>query len=235
MITMKEIIDLMRLDFICMKRKTLLPLVLALICAAATGIFMHPVFMMMILVFSWLPIEALFSITAKGNMDKLYGMLPVRRGRLVWARFLLSAIIIALATAFVIAVAWLAFKLNLFYDKELILESEGMGTFEGSVMMASVIFDLSCLFCAWELTTIFVLGMEREFIGIVTGLLLMFVATVVFVEMNIDMQSMLTKFATGMGKLYMKSVYYVVVFGVGLAIMAAFAAISYFATRRREI
>ena len=234
---MKEIANLMRLDFICMKRKTLLPLVLALICAAATGIFMHPVFMMMILVFSWLPIEALFSITAKGNMDKLYGMLPVRRGRLVWARFLLSAMIMVVATAFVIAVAWLAFKLNLFYDKQLILESEstGMGTFEGSVMMASVIFDLSCLFCAWELTTIFVLGMEREFIGIVTGLLMMFGATVVFVEMNIDMQSLLTKFVTGMGKLYMKSVYYVVVFGVGLAIMAAFAAISYFATRRREI
>ena len=219
---MKEIIDLMRLDFICMKRKTLLPLVLALICAAATGIFMHPVFMMMILVFSWLPIEALFSITAKGNMDKLYGMLPVRRGRLVWARFLLSAMIMVVATAFVIAVAWLAFKLNLFYDKQLILESEstGMGTFEGSVMMASVIFDLSCLFCAWELTTIFVLGMEREFIGIVTGLLMMFGATVVFVEMNIDMQSLLTKFVTGMGKLYMKSVYYVVVFGVGLALAA---------------
>lgn len=234
---MKEIIDLMRLDFICMKRKTLLPLVLALICAAATGIFMHPIFMMMILVFSWLPVEALFNITAKGNMDKLYGMLPVRRGRLVWARFLLSSIIMVVATAFVIAVAWLAFKLNLFYDKELILESEstGMGTFEGSVMAASVIFDLSCLFCAWELTTIFVLGMEREFIGIVTGLLMMFGATVVFVEMNIDMQSLLTKFVTGMGKLYMKSVYYVVVFGVGLAIMAVFAAISYLATRRREI
>ena len=233
---MKEIIDLMRLDFICMKRKTLLPLVLALICAAATGIFMHPVFMMIILVFSWLPIEALFSITAKGNMDKLYGMLPVRRGRLVWARFLLSAMIMVVATAFVIAVAWLAFRLNLFYDEELILESEGMGTFEGSVMMASVIFDLSCLFCAWELTTIFVLGMEREFIGIVTALLVMFGAGIVFVEMNVDMSSMLTKFVTGIGKLYiMKSVYYIAVFGVGIAIMAIFAAISYFVTRRREI
>ena len=232
---MKEIVDLMRLDFICMKRKTLLPLTLALICAAATGIFMHPVFMMMILVFSWLPVEALFGITAKGNMDKLYGMLPVRRGRLVWARFLLSAMIMVVATAFVIAVAWLAFRLNLFYDEELILESEGMGTFEGSVMMASVIFDLSCLFCAWELTAIFVLGMEREFIGIVTGLLMMFGAGIVFAEMNVDMQSLLTKFVTGMGKLYMKSVYYVVVFGVGIAIMAIFATISYFATRRREI
>lgn len=234
---MKEIINLMRLDFICMKRKTLLPLVLVLIAAAAVGIFVQPIFMMLILAFSWLPVEALFGIAAKGNMDKLYGMLPVRRGRLVWARFLLSAIIIALATAFVIAVAWLAFKLNLFYDKELILESEstGMGTFESSVMVASVIFDLSCLFCAWELTTIFVLGMEREFIGIVTGLIVLFGATVAFVEMNIDMQSLLTKFVTGMGKLYMKSVYYVIVFGVGLAIMVAFAAISYLATRRREI
>lgn len=234
---MKEIINLMQLDFICMKRKTLLPLVAALIAAAAAGIFIHPIFMMLILTFSWLPVEALFSIAAKGNMDKLYGMLPVRRGRLVWARFLLSAIIMVVATAFVIAVAWLAFRLNLFYDEELILESEsmGMGTFESSVMVASVFFDLSCLFCAWELMTIFVLGIEREFIGIVTALLVMFGAVVVFVKMNVDMQSLLTKFVTGLGKLYMKSAYYIVVFGVGIAIMAIFATISYFATRRREI
>lgn len=232
---MKEIINLMRLDFICMKRKTLLPLVVALIAAAAVGIFVQPIFMMLILAFSWLPVEALFGIAAKGNMDKLYGMLPVRRGRLVWARFLLSAIIMVVTTALIIAVTWLAFRLNLFYDEVLILESESMGTFEGSVMAASVFFDLSCLFCAWELTTIFVLGIEREFIGIVTGLLVMFGAGIVFAEMNVDMQSMLTKFVTGMGKLYMKSVYYVVVFGVGIAIMAIFATISYLATRRREI
>ena len=227
---MKEIVNLLRLDFICIRKKTLIPMLGGMIVFALFGFFLAPEFMLSVIIFSGLFPYAMFTISAKNNFNKLYGMLPVRRSSIVYARFILGALSIGVVSAVMIPISYAA-QLAGIYNEELVV----MGNYGLSLIdQGTTCFVIICLFTAIQFSMVFIFGIERELLVSIISTVIFILLIVLSVALGTDA---VDKIIEVMGNLHdsNKPLFYIITYVSGLFAMFIFAMITGAVMKKREL
>lgn len=233
----KEITNLMKLDLICIRKKSLLPLIFGVLVFAAFGIFISPIFAVPIIIFSELAVHTMFSIAAKNDFNKLYGILPVHRSSIVFAHFLLGLLSIGIVTALVILTGYISEHLALFgeIDEEALIEYDALKNAGFTVpMSATLLFAATCVLTAMEYSVVFILGVEKEILGtLLVGIVLGLVSCIVFMT-DTDIIGKTSEF---FGKIYDKNefIFYTVFYVFGIIFMLIFSFITSTIIGKREL
>lgn len=170
---MKNIMNLMKLDFIALKSK-MLPLVLiCLVLSAMISIFVLPHFVYAFLITSAMILQPMFIIAEKNGFNKLYGILPVKRTEIVAARFILGFIIIVVSAVILTIIGYIGTWINIAgrFPEEtamLIELNERLKEMEFTLIdVAGMMFVLACFMGAVEYAILFILGTSKEIIGVI--------------------------------------------------------------------
>lgn len=229
----KEITNLMKLDLICIRKKSLLPLIFGVLVFVAFGIFISPIFAVPIIIFSGLAVHTMFNIAAKNDFNKLYGILPVHRSSIVFAHFLLGLLSIGIVTALVILTGYISEHLAVFHLDEseyVALKNAGFTI----PMSATLLFAAICVLTAMEYSVVFILGVEKEILGtLLVGIVLGLVSCIVIMT-DTDIIGEASEF---FGKIYNKSefIFYTVFYVFGIIFMLIFSFITSTIIGKREL
>lgn len=234
---MKEITNLIKLDFICLKRKVMIPAIILILFVTTTALLMGPIMAVPMVAFSGLFIYPMFNIAAKNEFDKLYGTLPINRSKIVLARFLSGYIAMFLMTLFMFIIAEITLHVGFYENLEGMraLKEEITPDTESLLVLFSVVYLLGCTISAIEYTLIWIFGVEKEAVsiigfGIILGVIIWFICGVLKIDI-------LNKILMCLNELYLKSniLFFVVMFVMGIAVMAALALLTNAITRKREL
>ncbi|MGN1303989.1 MAG: ABC-2 transporter permease [Oscillospiraceae bacterium] len=234
---MKDIINLMKLDLICIKKKTLVPLLAAMAFFAVFGFYMGPQFMMAIIIFSGLCVQSMFTIAAKNDFNKLYGVLPVSRSSVVFARFLLGVVSVGIVTAVMVVLGLIADKAALFEKTDEQLAQFYYASKDDGFtipMMGAILFAATCILMSIQYMIVFILGVERETMGMLCAVIITAVMMFIIVAVNIEIT---TGAADLLSKIYLKSEYllYAAIYAFGLLVAFIFSLITGAVMKRREL
>lgn len=234
---MKDIINLMKLDLICIKKKTLIPMIAAVAFFAVFGFYMGPQYMMPIIIFSGLCVQSMFTIAAKNDFNKLYGVLPVSRSSVVFARFLLGVLSIGAVTLVMVLLGLAAEHAALFEKTDEQLAQYYYASKDDGFtipMMGAILFAATCILISVQYMIVFILGVERETVGMLCAVIITAVMMFVIVAVNIEIT---TGAAALLGKIYLKSEYllYAAIYAFGIIVAAVFALITGAVMKRREL
>lgn len=234
---MKDIINLMKLDLICIKKKTLVPLLAAIAFFAVFGFYMGPQFMMVIIIFSGLCVQSVFTTAAKNDFNKLYGVLPINRSSYVYARFALGVLSIAIVTALMVVLGHIADKAALFEKTdEQLAQYYYASKADGFTvpMMGAVLFAATCILTSVQYSIIFILGVERETMGTLIAVIISAVMMFIIVAVNAEIT---TGAADILSKIYLKSEYllYAAIYAFGMLVAFIISLITGAVMKRREL
>lgn len=234
---MKDIINLMKLDLICIKKKTLIPMIAAVAFFVLFGFYMGPMYMVGIIIFSGLCVQSVFTIAAKNDFNRLYGVLPVKRSSVVYARFALGVLSIGIVTAVVIMFGLAADHAVLFEQTdEQLARSYYLAKEDGFTipMMGAVLFAATCILTSIQYSILFILGVERETVGTLIAIIISAVMIFIIVAVNAEIT---TGAADLLSKIYLKSEFllYAAIYAFGIIVAAVFALITGAIINRREL
>ncbi|MCH5193112.1 MAG: ABC-2 transporter permease [Oscillospiraceae bacterium] len=225
---MSEILNLIKLEFICTRKKVLVPMLASIIVYALLGFFMMPEIMVSFIIFSGLFPYAMFNIAAKNNFNNLYGMLPIKRSSIVSARFISGALSIGFVTALVIPISYAA-QLAGRYDKDL------TGFLGLSVLnMGTVYFVIICIFTSIQYSLTFIFGTERE---VIVTILSAVIFILLIILMPFTFTDMIDWMIVKIGDISYSTppLFYVIAYAFGLAVMGLSAVITALIMRKREL
>ena len=187
-----------------------------------------PEFLVSFIIFSGLFPYAMFNIAAKNNFNSLYGMLPIKRSSIIYARFISGALSIIITSAVVIPISYAA-QLAGRYDKDL------TGLFGLSVLnMGTMCFVIICIFTAIQYSLTFIFGIEREVIVTFTSAALFIL--IVFLS-PFTVTDMVDWTVVKMGDMSESTplLFYVIAYAFGLLVMGLSAVITSLILRKREL
>ena len=225
---MSEILNLIKLEFICIRKKVLFPILAVIIIYVLIGFFIGPEFLVSLIILSGLFPYASFGIAEKNKFNNLYGMLPIKRSSIIYARFISGALSIGIITALTIPISYAA-QLAGRYDKDL------TGLLGLSVLnMGTMCFVIICIFTAIQYSMIFIFGIERELfvsiLSVIIFILLIFLSPFAVTD-AIDW--VIIK----MGDLGDSTplLFYIIAYAFGLLVMGLSAVITALIMRKREL
>jgi len=233
----KEISNLMKLDFICIRKKSLLPLICGVIVFSVFGLFIAPIFVVPIIIFSELAVHTMFTISAKNDFNKLYGVLPVHRSSIVFAHFLLGLLSIGAVTALVILAGNISEHFAIFkeIDDQSAQDYYNMKNAGFTIpMTATLLFAATCVLTAMEYSIVFILGVEKEILGsLLVGIVLGLISCIVVMS-DADIIGKVSEF---LGKIYDKNefIFYTVFYVFGIVFMMIFSFITSTIIGKREL
>lgn len=238
---MREIVNLIKLDFISVRGKSLILTILLCVFTLVFGFLFAPQIAPLIAAESVFIFQPIFSIAEKSNYNRLYATLPISRRNIVIARFVESLLAITLFDLIGLCVGQLS-AINGIYLKwagnltELtsIYKSFASSGFTVPVSAAAFFF-LSVLFCTMALTIDFILGTDKEavatilIIGIISGIVLFLksIPEAEIIEKSIDFVVKLRTYYLGM--------FLALSYSSAIVIMIIGILISHLATRKREL
>ena len=225
---MSELLNLIKLEFICTRKKILAPMLAAIIIFTLFGYFIAPEFLVSFIIFSGLFPYAMFNIAAKNNFNSLYGMLPIKRSSIIYARFISGALSIIITSAVVIPISYAA-QLAGRYDKNL------TGLFGLSVLnMGTMCFVIICIFTAIQYSMIFIFGIERElFVSIMSAVIFILLIFLSPFAVTDAIDWVIIK----MGDIEDSTplLFYIIAYAFGLLAMGLSAVITSLILRKREL
>jgi len=84
---MKEIANIVKLDFITVKEKSFAPLILFILLAIIAAPFTFAYLISTMAIFAGLAVEPAFAVSEQCGYNKLYGILPIKKHNIVFGRF----------------------------------------------------------------------------------------------------------------------------------------------------
>lgn len=233
----REITNLMKLDFICIAKKSLIPLLFGVLAFSLFGLYISPVFAVPIILFAGLSVHTMFAIASKNDFNKLYGVLPVHRSSIVFAHFILGIIAIGVVTALTVAVGAVSEDLALFgeIDESAAAEYYAIKSYGFTVPITStLLFVATCIFTAMEYSAIFILGVEKEVLGTILVVVVIGVGSCAVTMSGVDFIGEISEF---LGNIYADNevIFYAALYSSGIIAMLIFAFITSVIIRKREL
>lgn len=241
---MKQIINLMKLDFITVKGKSLLIFSILFAAVCVVGFFSVPILPIYLVLFSGFALQPIFSTAEHSGFNKLYGILPVKRRYIVIARFALLTIVMLITAIMGIIVCELLYEICLsqnykgdnrqFYEIVYFMKEDGFPI----PLMVSVVFCLGAILTALEFTVTFIFGTSKELPASIAaafgvyGLLTLIIVTLQKV-FDISANDVFTFFADLLANDIW--VLYIMCYAIGIAAMALGALISIACTKKKEL
>lgn len=191
---MKEILNLIKLDFITVKRKSLLMCILT-VAITVFAVFTMPHMAVVLIIFSGLFVQPVFVIADKSGYNKLYGILPIKRRSIVFGRFALGVLMMLFCTLICIIGGLLAYRFNVSErfgaDMEQFIYVSRTWKENGLTipLAGAFIFLIGSVFAAVEYTVLFIFGAEKEFpaiLGIGFVLVGIFLAVEKLLKVDLD-------------------------------------------------
>ncbi len=235
---LREILCLMKLEFINIKGKSLVPLIGITLGMWVLSVFTLPHQALVTLVFAGLAVQPVFTI-AEQTDSKLYGVLPVKKSSISASRFALTFAVLA-------AMAVLCLILGSISEQLMLAEK-----FDGTKEMTdfynmlidvnitlpaatAIFFTLGCLFSSIEFFVLTVFGVAREIIMSIAfggGLIVILFAVVKIFDIDLN------KTVNWLTPVLMdhRIEFILCCIAIGIAILAAVGAIASAIYKRKEL
>lgn len=237
---MKEIINLMKLDLITVKNKSLIWFLLIYIAMSVVGFIVCPILPLIMVVFSGFSIQPAFTIAEQSGYNKLYGVLPVKRSNIVIARFALTAVIMLGSTVLSIFLCEFLYKFCLcqnfegewrtFYDLLYSLIKDGFSI----TLMASLLFCFGSVFTVIEFTLIYIFGTSKEIPAFfATAFIFYGLLAILSIVFGLNMQAVIKFF----GDIWSNhiEVLYIALYGIGIIFTVLASLITNIFMKRKEL
>ena len=165
---MKEIANLIKLDFTSVKRKIIIPFISIILFVFALELFTIPCVMcLLVMPFMGDFVQPVFSVVEKNKYNKLYGLLPVKRNNIIIARFCFALIILLSTVILAIVLGYITFLFPTGEINDTINEAKSVaeelqkGGFTVE-LAASLGFMIGCIVTSVACTLTFIFGIENE-------------------------------------------------------------------------
>lgn len=237
---MKEILNLIKLDFITVKRKSLPLMCILTVAITVFSVFTMPHMAVVLIIFSGLLAQPVFVIAEKCGYNKLYGILPVKRRSIVFGRFALGVLMMLFCTLICIIGGLLAYKFNVAENfgsdmEQFIYLSRDWTKYGFTIPLAGAfIFLGGSVFAAVEYTVLFIFGAEKELPAILgVG----FVLVGIFVAIEKLLKVDLSAVGDFLGDMVYDHIVllYICLYAGGIALMALGALISSYFFCKKEL
>lgn len=240
---MNEMLSLIKLDFIAVKNKSMIPTVIIAVIIIVAGFMVAPHFITLATYVMPLMFVSLFSIAEKNNFNKLYGTLPIKRNSIVYSRFLGGALTVTVTNLVTMLIALIAEKSELYLgwgnDDIRSFTSNISTLFESNNisigLFAAVMFVVTCAFVGLTYLIDFVFGTEKEAQATVLAMII-FMGIVLFLKYVLKTHIIET--LADFSKDFMDKstfLFFVFVYVIGLAILGMFAFITNSIVGKREL
>ena len=165
---MKEIANLIKLDFTSVKRKIIIPFISIILFVFALELFTIPCVMcLLVMPFMGDFVQPVFSVVEKNKYNKLYGLLPVKRNNIIIARFCFALIILLSTVILAIVLGYITFLFptgeinDTINEIKSVAEELQKGGFTVE-LAASLGFMIGCIVTSVACTLTFIFGIENE-------------------------------------------------------------------------
>lgn len=235
---MREIINLIRLDFTTALKKSVPALIIMTLIMCMVSLSFFPHMSCLYAIFAGLAVTPVFAVAEQNGYNRLYGTLPVKRRNIVIARFILALIVIAAATVISCAVGLLSAKLEIFRglnDENFLNHYDAIIEVNITVpAFAAMAFLLGCVFTCYEVTLLFLFGVSREMVmSILFGFVSCGLLFVIFKIFDID-QDKIVNWLTPLLSDH-RTAFIISCVAIGVAITAAFCMLSSYVWSKREL
>ncbi|MDP4178050.1 MAG: ABC-2 transporter permease [Bacillota bacterium] len=164
---MKEIVNIVKLDFITVKGKSFTPLIICTLLMFVASLFTIAHGITVMATFAGLAVQPIFIVAEQSGYNKLYGVLPVRKRNIVFGRYIFGLSLILAVTLISISLGYIAYttslgkSINTFKDAVYLsnLWQTGGVTIE---IAASFCFFFGCCLAAVNYTLLFIFGTSKE-------------------------------------------------------------------------
>lgn len=233
---MGELLCLVKLDWITVRKKSFLPMLLCMVFVAMLG-WIFPPLMACMIPFSGLIVYSAFSIGERSGFHKLYGVLPIRRSSIVFGRFLAGMLVMLAVTVIAIILGLLAAAYS-----QLAREMGSYTTYVAWVangytlpMVCGYTFLVSCVLAGFQYTMVWLFGVSRELPAVLGGILL---AIIVILICRLKFHTHLTEAVIGWFarlRTASEALFYITLYGLGIVMMLLFALLTHFVVSKREL
>ena len=237
---MKNVINLIKLDYITVKNKSVPIIVIMIILGFAAGCTLFPLAPIIITMFAGLCIQPIFAVAEQCGYNKLYGVLPVKRIQIVEARFTLAGIFLLVTAAVTTGLGMIAEKI-IMNNENFIQENDAyelltmMNDAELTIpVMGALFFAFGCFFIAAEGTLIFIFGTSKEIPAAIGFGLVFFSAVIAMVKIfDLSADKIAKKLAPVLSD--HKALLILALYAIGIALLVLGVLVSHMVTRKREL
>lgn len=236
---MKEIANIVKLDFITVKGKSFAPLILFILLAIIAAPFTFAYLISTMALFAGLAAEPAFAVSEQCGYSKLYGILPIKKHNIVFGRFTFGLILLLGVSLISIPLGYIANTLslgeNIDFFKDVALLSKSWQTSGITIeLVAAFCFLSGCCLSAFEYTLLFIFGVSKQISAILGfaigfGAIIMIILKVFNIEYYVLLQSLSITIANH------RLLTMIVLYLGGIFIMALGACISNFFFCKREL
>ncbi len=237
---MREILNVAWLEFITLKRKMLVVIILLVgVGFVFSLMFLPQLVSILVAVFTGYIIQPIFSIAEKSSFNRLYGVLPARRRSFVYGRYLLTAVTLLVFMLIFIAIGHIALAWLPFENTELLGEfayaAREMQSEEFTVVFGAALgFFLGCLFILPTFLIDYVFGVSKEApVSFGLGVFIGVVCVIIDGILEPDYGNILYQVIKFVVEYRFWT--YVILIGGGLLLLAFGAVVSHALTRKREL
>lgn len=237
---MKEIANLIKLDFTSVKRKIIIPFISIILFVFALELFTIPCVMcLLVMPFMGDFVQPVFSVVEKNKYNKLYGLLPVKRNNIIIARFCFALIILLSTVILAIVLGYITFLFPTGEINDTINEAKSVaeelqkGGFTVE-LAASLGFMIGCIVTSVACTLTFIFGIENELqanliFASVTGA----IAFICIKAFDISIYAVMNKLAEFICDNTVLT--FILTYLIGISFLALGALISILVCRKREL
>lgn len=237
---MKEIANLIKLDFTSVKRKIIIPFISIILLVFALELFTLP-YVMCLFVMPFIGdfVQPVFSVVEKNKYNKLYGLLPIKRNNIIIARFCFALIILLSTVILAIVLGYITFLFPTGEINDTINEAKSAaeelqkGGFTVE-LAASLGFMIGCIVTSVTCTLTFIFGIENE---LQVNLIFAFVTgAIVFIcikAFDISIYAVMNKLAEFISNNI--ALTFILTYLIGISFLALGALISILVCRKREL
>lgn len=241
---MKQIINLMKLDFITIKGKSLLIFSILFAAICIVGFFSVPILPICLVVFSGFSLQPIFSTAEHSGFNKLYGILPIKRRDIVIARFALLTILMLITAIMGIIVCELLYEICLsqnykgdnrqFYEIAYFMVEDGFSI----PLMASCVFCIGAVLTAIEFTVTFIFGASMELPASIAAEFGVYgLIALVILILDKCFNTTVNDIIIAIGYLHADNIemFYILLYAIGIGAMLLGALISIACTKKKEL
>jgi hypothetical protein len=158
---MYNIFNLIKFDFITIKKKSLVVFLVLFSLASIFSIFTMPIIISFLTLFSGFIIEPCFVLGEKNKIEKLYGILPIKRYEPIVARYLMLVIVNLLGGGLTLLVIKIGTNINLYMDEyqELLFSKT---TFDSYLLLVSIVIMFGMILLAFDFFVLYVWGSSLQ-------------------------------------------------------------------------
>lgn len=237
---MKEIANLIKLDFTSVKRKIIIPFISIILFVFALELFTIPCVMcLLVMPFMGDFVQPVFLVVEKNKYNKLYGLLPVKRNNIIIARFCFALIILLSTVILAIVLGYITFLFPTGEINDTINEAKSVaeelqkGGFTVE-LAASLGFMIGCIVTSVACTLTFIFGIENELqanliFASVTGA----IAFICIKAFDISIYAVMNKLAEFICDNTVLT--FILTYLIGISFLALGALISILVCRKREL